>query len=133
MRNNRYVVPVKVEHQGDFNGIVHDISASGQTVYMEPMAVVQMTNQIQTLKDEEETEVERILYQLTAETAEVASELTMTDDALHHIDMVFAKAKYGSVMGGTKPEVMADGGIYLPAAFHPLIPADVSVKNDIVM
>ncbi|KKK35710.1 recombination and DNA strand exchange inhibitor protein [Salinicoccus sediminis] len=133
MRNNRYVVPVKVEHQGDFNGIVHDISASGQTVYMEPMAVVQMTNQIQTLKDEEETEVERILYQLTAETAEVASELTMTDDALHHIDMVFAKAKYGSVLGGTKPEVMAEGGIYLPAAFHPLIPAEVSVKNDIVM
>ncbi|HIW12915.1 MAG TPA: endonuclease MutS2 [Candidatus Salinicoccus stercoripullorum] len=133
MRNNRYVVPVKIEHQGDFNGIVHDISASGQTVYMEPMAVVQMTNQIQTLKDEEETEVERILYQLTAETAEVASELTMTDDGLHHIDMVFAKAKYGSVMGGTKPEVVADGGIYLPAAFHPLIPADVSVKNDIVM
>src|SRR5699024_11402663 len=70
---------------------------------------------------------------LTAETAEVASELAMTDDALHHSDMVFAKAKYGSVMGGTKPEVVADGGIYLPAAFHPLIPADVSVKNDIVM
>lgn len=133
MRNNRYVVPVKVEHQGDFNGIVHDISSSGQTVYMEPMAVVQMTNQIQSLKDEEETEVERILYQLTAETAEVASELTMTDDALHHIDMVFAKAKFGSVMGGTKPDIVVDGGIYLPRAFHPLIPADVSVKNDIVM
>lgn len=133
MRNNRYVVPVKVEHQGDFNGIVHDISASGQTVYMEPMAVVQMTNQIQTLKDEEQSEVERILYQLTAETAEVASELILTDDALHHIDMVFAKAKYGSKMGGTKPEVVSEGGVYLPAAFHPLIPADVSVKNDIVM
>ncbi|WP_017549060.1 endonuclease MutS2 [Salinicoccus carnicancri] len=133
MRNNRYVVPVKVEHQGDFNGIVHDISSSGQTVYMEPMAVVQMTNQIQSLKDEEETEVERILYQLTAEAAEVASELTMTDDALHHIDMVFAKARFGSAMGGTKPEVVANGGIYLPGAFHPLIPADVSVKNDIVM
>lgn len=133
MRNNRYVVPVKVEHQGDFNGIVHDISASGQTVYMEPMAVVQMTNQIQTLKDEEQTEVERILYQLTAETAEVSSELIMTDDGLHHMDMVFAKAKYGSKIGGTKPEVLTEGGIYLPAAFHPLIPADVSVKNDIVM
>ncbi|WP_411841946.1 endonuclease MutS2 [Salinicoccus sp. HZC-1] len=133
MRNNRYVVPVKVEHQGDFNGIVHDISASGQTVYMEPMAVVQMTNQIQTLKDDEQGEVERILYQLTAETAEVASELIMTDDALHHIDMVFAKAKYGSKIGATKPEVVAEGGIYLPAAFHPLIPSDMSVKNDIMM
>lgn len=133
MRNNRYVVPVKVEHQGNFNGIVHDISSSGQTVYMEPMAVVEMTNQIQTLRDEEETEVERILYQLTAETAEAASELSMTDDSLHHIDMVFAKAKYGNKIGGTKPEAVTEGGIYLPAAFHPMISPEESVRNDIVM
>ncbi|WP_020006419.1 endonuclease MutS2 [Salinicoccus albus] len=133
MRNNRYVVPVKVEYQGEFNGIVHDLSASGQTVYMEPMAAVEMTNQIQTLRDEEDTEVERILYQLTAETAEAASELSKTDDSLHHIDMVFAKAKYGNKIGGTKPEVMTTGGIYLPAAFHPMIPSEESVRNDIAM
>ncbi|WP_434120706.1 endonuclease MutS2 [Salinicoccus roseus] len=133
MRNNRYVVPVKVEHQGEFNGIVHDISSSGQTVYMEPMAVVQMTNQIQRLREEEQSEVERILYQLSSEVAEVSEELGMTDDALHHIDMVFAKAKYGAKIRGSKPEVMASGGIYLPAAFHPLIPGDEVVKNDIEM
>ncbi|WP_342387144.1 endonuclease MutS2 [Salinicoccus bachuensis] len=133
MRNNRYVVPVKVEHQGEFNGIVHDMSSSGQTVYMEPMAVVQMTNQIQRLRDEEQSEVERILYQLSSEVAEVASELGMTDDALHHMDMVFAKAKYGAGIRGSKPEVAATGGIYLPAAFHPLIPGDEVVKNDIAM
>ncbi|MCG7332168.1 endonuclease MutS2 [Salinicoccus roseus] len=133
MRNNRYVVPVKVEHQGEFNGIVHDISSSGQTVYMEPMAVVQMTNQIQRLREEEQSEVERILYQLSSEVAEVSEELSMTDDALHHIDMVFAKAKYGAKIRGSKPEVMASGGIYLPAAFHPLIPGDEVVKNDIEM
>lgn len=133
MRNNRYVVPVKVEHQGEFNGIVHDMSSSGQTVYMEPMAVVQMTNQIQRLREEEQSEVERILYQLSSEVAEVSEELCMTDDALHHIDMVFAKAKYGAKIRGSKPEVMASGGIYLPAAFHPLIPGDEVVKNDIEM
>ncbi|MEZ2459152.1 endonuclease MutS2 [Salinicoccus roseus] len=133
MRNNRYVVPVKVEHQGEFNGIVHDMSSSGQTVYMEPMAVVQMTNQIQRLREEEQSEVERILYQLSSEVAEVSEELGMTDDALHHIDMVFAKAKYGAKIRGSKPEVMASGGIYLPAAFHPLIPGDEVVKNDIEM
>ena len=133
MRNNRYVVPVKVEHQGEFNGIVHDMSSSGQTVYMEPMAVVQMTNQIQRRREEEQSEVERILYQLSSEVAEVAEELGMTDDALHHIDMVFAKAKYGVKIRGSKPEVMASGGIYLPAAFHPLIPGDEVVKNDIEM
>lgn len=133
MRNNRYVVPVKVEHQGEFNGIVHDMSSSGQTVYMEPMAVVQMTNQIQRLREEEQSEVERILYQLSSEVAEVSEELGMTDDALHHIDMVFAKAKYGVKIRGSKPEVMASGGIYLPAAFHPLIPGDEVVKNDIEM
>lgn len=133
MRNNRYVVPVKVEHQGEFNGIVHDMSSSGQTVYMEPMAVVQMTNQIQRLREEEQSEVERILYQLSSEVAEVSEELGMTDDALHHMDMVFAKAKYGAKIRGSKPEVMASGGIYLPAAFHPLIPGDEVVKNDIEM
>ncbi len=133
MRNNRYVVPVKVEHQGEFNGIVHDMSSSGQTVYMEPMAVVQMTNQIQRLREEEQSEVERILYQLSSEVAEVSEELGMTDDALHHIDMVFAKAKYGVKIRGSKAEVMASGGIYLPAAFHPLIPGDEVVKNDIEM
>lgn len=133
MRNNRYVVPVKVEHQGEFNGIVHDMSSSGQTVYMEPMAVVQMTNQIQRLREEEQSEVERILYQLSSEVAEVSEELGMTDDVLHHIDMVFAKAKYGAKIRGSKPEVMASGGIYLPAAFHPLIPGDEVVKNDIEM
>ncbi|MCG1009280.1 endonuclease MutS2 [Salinicoccus sp. ID82-1] len=133
MRNNRYVVPVKVEHQGEFSGIVHDISSSGQTVYMEPMAVVQMTNQIQRLRDEEQTEVERILYQLSAEVAEVGSELSMTDDALHHMDMVFSKAKYGARIRGSKPEVARTGGIHLPAAFHPLIPEDEVVKNDIMM
>lgn len=133
MRNNRYVVPVKVEHQGEFSGIVHDISSSGQTVYMEPMAVVQMTNQIQRLRDEEQTEVERILYQLSAEVAEVGSELSMTDDALHHLDMVFSKAKYGARISGSKPEMSRSGGIHLPAAFHPLIPGDEVVKNDITM
>ncbi|CAM4160183.1 endonuclease MutS2 [Lacicoccus alkaliphilus] len=133
MRNNRYVVPVKIEHRSDFNGIVHDMSQSGQTVYMEPMAVVQMTNRIQSLRDEEALEIERILYDLSARTAEVSEELSMTDDNLHHLDMVFAKAKYGMSIGGTKPEISDTRRIYLPAAFHPLIDSAEVVKNDIMV
>lgn len=133
MRNNRYVVPVKVEHRGDFNGIVHDMSASGQTVYMEPMAVVQMTNDIQNMRDEEAAEIEKILYDLSARVAETADEIKLTDDYLHHLDMVFTKAKYGQFIRGTKPTVEATGGIYLPGAFHPLIDKEVIVKNDIIM
>ncbi|MCD2137089.1 endonuclease MutS2 [Salinicoccus halitifaciens] len=133
MRNNRYVVPVKVEHRSEFNGIVHDMSQSGQTVYMEPMAVVQMTNRIQSLRDEEALEIERILYDLSARTAEVADELTMTDDSLHHLDMVFAKAKYGMSIGATKPEISDTRRIYLPASFHPLIDSEEVVKNDIIV
>ncbi|SOC39067.1 endonuclease MutS2 [Salinicoccus kekensis] len=133
MRNNRYVVPVKVEHRSEFNGIVHDMSQSGQTVYMEPMAVVQMTNRIQSLRDEEALEIERILYDLSARTAEVADELTMTDDSLHHLDMVFAKAKYGMSIGATKPEISDARRIYLPASFHPLIDSEEVVKNDIIV
>lgn len=133
MRNNRYVVPVKIEYRSDFNGIVHDMSQSGQTVYMEPMAVVQMTNRIQSLRDEEALEIERILYDLSARAAEVSEELSMTDDSLHHLDMVFAKAKYGMSIGATKPEISDTRRIYLPAAFHPLIDSAEVVKNDIVV
>lgn len=133
MRNNRYVVPVKIEHRSDFNGIVHDMSQSGQTVYMEPMAVVQMTNRIQSLRDEEALEIERILYDLSARAAEVSEELSMTDDSLHHLDMVFAKAKYGMSIGATKPEISHMRRIHLPAAFHPLIDSAEVVKNDIVV
>ncbi|MFD2829157.1 endonuclease MutS2 [Corticicoccus populi] len=133
MRNNRYVVPVKVEYRSDFNGIVHDMSSSGQTVYIEPMAVVQMTNNIQSMRDEEAAEVEKILYDLSARVAEVGDALNLTDDYLHHLDMVFTKAKYGRSIRGTKPKVTETGGIYLPGAFHPLIDPEVVVKNDIIM
>ncbi|SDL02287.1 endonuclease MutS2 [Lacicoccus qingdaonensis] len=133
MRNNRYVVPVKIEYRSEFNGIVHDMSQSGQTVYMEPMAVVQMTNRIQGLRDDEALEIERILYELSARTAEVSEELTMIDDHLHHLDMVFAKAKYGTAIGATKPEISEARKVYLPAAFHPMIDPQEVVKNDITI
>lgn len=133
MRNNRYVVPVKVEYRSEFNGIVHDMSQSGQTVYMEPMAVVQMTNRIQGLRDDEALEIERILYELSAQTAEVSEELMMIDDHLHHLDMVFAKAKYGASIGATKPQISDIRKVYLPAAFHPMIDPKEVVKNDITI
>lgn len=133
MRNNRYVVPVKIEYRSEFNGIVHDMSQSGQTVYMEPMAVVQMTNRIQGLRDDEALEIERILYELSAQTAEVSEELTMIDDHLHHLDMVFSKAKYGAAIGATKPEISDIRKVYLPAAFHPMINPEEVVKNDITI
>lgn len=131
MRNNRYVVPVKVEHRSDFKGIVHDMSASGQTVYIEPMQIVQMTNLISELKEDERIEVERILAMLTTEVAEVVEPLKGLDEVLHTIDMIFAKAKYGVSISGSKPQIYEDIGIHLPGAFHPLIASDSVVKNDI--
>ena len=130
-RNNRYVVPVKVEYRSEFKGIVHDMSASGQTVYMEPLQIVQMSNNISQYRDEEAVEVERILFEISSEVAAVGDALKSHDIVLHHIDMVFAKAKYGVNIKGTKPEVVESGGIYLPGAFHPLIPSEEVVKNDI--
>lgn len=130
-RNNRYVVPVKIEYRSEFKGIVHDMSASGQTVYMEPLQIVQMSNNISQYRDEEAVEVERILFEISGEVASVGDALKSQDIVLHHIDMIFAKAKYGVSIKGTKPEVVEAGGIYLPGAFHPLIPNDEVVKNDI--
>lgn len=131
MRNNRYVVPVKVEYRSEFKGIVHDMSASGQTVYMEPLQIVQMANKISQYRDEESAEVERILYELSGEVANVAVDLKAHDMVLHDLDMIFSKAKYGVSIRGSKPEIVDDGGIHLPGAFHPLIPVDEVVKNDI--
>lgn len=130
-RNDRYVVPVKVEYRSEFKGIVHDMSASGQTVYMEPLQIVQMSNNISQYRDEEAAEVERILFEISNEVALVADDLKAHDIVLHNIDMIFSKAKYGVSIKASKPEVVEKGGIHLPGSFHPLIPADEVVKNDI--
>ena len=133
MRNGRYVIPVNVDYRSEFKGIIHDSSQSGQTIYVEPTAIVDMTNNITRLKESEEAEITRILSALTEQVNEVAHDLYEHNINLHHIDLVFAKAKYGAHIKGTKPIITDDESIRLIGSFHPLIDSETVVKNDIVV
>lgn len=133
MRNGRYVIPVNVDYRSEFKGIIHDSSQSGQTIYVEPSAIVDMTNNISGLKESEQAEITRILADLTNQVNEVAEDLYEHDKNLHHIDFIFARAKYGVHIKGTKPLISDDESIRLIGAFHPLIDSETVVKNDIIV
>lgn len=131
IRNDRFVIPVKQEYRSHYGGIVHDQSSSGQTLFIEPDAVVQANNEVRRLKMKEKEEIDRILLMLSAQVQEVAHELFLLVDVLGEIDLILAKAKYGSAHKGTKPTMNTEGYINLRKARHPLIPKDEVVPNDI--
>lgn len=131
VRNERNVIPVKAEYRQDFNGIVHDQSASGQTLYIEPSSIVEMSNQISRLKNDEAIERERILSALTVEVAEEADACLISESIMGQIDFLTAKARYASSIKGTKPQFTKDRTVYLPKAFHPLLDKQTVVTNTI--
>lgn len=120
-RAGRYVVPVKQEHRNDVKGIVHDESASGATVFIEPLAVVEQNNRIKSLQIEEKREVERILRLLSAAVAETADDLALNYETLNYIDMLFARAHLAYDMNAFRPEVNSSGRVDLIRARHPLL------------
>lgn len=131
VRNDRNVIPVKAEYRQDFNGIVHDQSASGQTLYIEPNSVVEMNNTISRLKNDEAVERERILIELTAEVATEAEGCLTAENVMGQIDFLMAKARYASSIKATKPTFNTERTVYLPKAFHPLLNQDTVVANTI--
>ena len=136
VRNNRYVVPVKAEHRTDVKGIVHDMSSSGSTVFIEPEAVVNANNDLHELEIKERAEIERILLELSALAASVTEDLTLDFDILTHLDFVFAKAKLALDMKAVKPILNKDGYIHIHKGRHPLIdrqkvvPVDIELGKD---
>lgn len=133
MRGDRYVVPVKSESKGKIQGIVHDMSASGQTVYIEPMAVVNLNNELRTLYIEEDTEIKRILEELSAKVAEVAEELMGNEEILKELDFIFAKGQMSIEMDGQAPILNEEGYINLKQARHPLIDREKVVPIDVYL
>ena len=131
IRNDRFVIPVKQEYRSHYGGIVHDQSSSGQTLFIEPDAVVQANNEVQRLKVKEQAEVERILLALTAKVEEVGHDLFVLVQLLGEMDVILAKGKYGQANKCTMPKVNADGYIRLVRARHPLLPIDEAVANTI--
>ncbi|QIN26967.1 endonuclease MutS2 [Staphylococcus chromogenes] len=131
VRNERHVIPVKAEYRQDFSGIMHDQSASGQTLYIEPSSVVELNNQVSRLRNDEKVEMERILAQLTAEVADEAEQCMLSESIMGHLDFIIAKARYGAKIKATKPTFSETKKIYLPKAFHPLLDLNTVVANTI--
>lgn len=136
IRDGRYVLPVKSEHKNNVPGLVHDTSASGQTYFIEPMAVVEANNEIRILKGKEQDEIRRIIRELSNDCAEFSEQLISDYEAAVKLNLYFAKSNLGAKMAASKPDVSDDGEIILKKARHPLIdkervvPIDFSIGSD---
>jgi len=130
MRSGRYVVPVKSEYKNEIPGLVHDVSGSGGTFFIEPMGVVKTNNELRELYAREEKEISRILRELSADCAAHKEDILQDYDLLVMIDCIFARAKLSAMMGCTAPK-LAKKGISLKKARHPLLPRDTAVANDL--
>ena len=130
-RDGRFVVPVKAEHKGDLPGLVHDISSSGATLFVEPMGVVQANNELIELEAKEQQEIERILAELSAQAASHREDIQWDYDTLVHLDVIFARGQLSYRMDGVRPLVRRDGAIHLRKARHPLLDPKTAVPIDI--
>lgn len=126
MRSDRFVVPVKAECKGAVPGLVHDISASGATLFIEPMAAVKANNELRELTAKEKTEIERILAELSADCASHAEDIASDYSYLIALDGIFARAKLSYKLNGIEPE-LREKGVVLHRARHPLLPKDKAV------
>ncbi|SDQ45032.1 endonuclease MutS2 [Virgibacillus salinus] len=131
IRNDRYVLPVKQEYRGSVGGIVHDQSASGATLFMEPKAVVDLNNQLQEAKVKEKQEIDRILRELSDHIASNEDSLYENVTVLAKIDFMVARAKLGMQMKAAMPKMNDNGIIKMKQARHPLISMDEVVANDV--
>lgn len=131
MRSDRYVVPVKAEHKGSVPGLVHDVSASGMTVFVEPMAAVKANNELRELAAKEKLEIERILAELSADCAEHRADIESDFDVLVRLDLIFAKARLSYKLDCQEPGLEDERGIVLRRARHPLLDQSKAVPIDL--
>ncbi len=131
LRDGRYVVPVRSEFKNSFKGIVHDQSSSGQTVFIEPMFVVDLNNDLKKLEIDEEKEIERILIEFSKRVLEILPELISNLSVIANIDFIFSRGKLAYDMESIKPIINNKGIISLKSARHPLIDKDKVVPIDI--
>ncbi len=133
VRGDRYVIPVKAEYKSQVPGLVHDQSSTGATVFIEPTALVNLNNEIKELMLKERAEIERILAELSSLIFKNITVIKINFNIIAELDFIFAKAKYGSDLGGTVPIVNDEGVIDLMDARHPLISRDEVISSDIYL
>ncbi|MBR5534931.1 MAG: endonuclease MutS2 [Ruminiclostridium sp.] len=129
-RSGRYVVPVKSEHKNEIPGLVHDLSGSGNTFFIEPMGVVKANNELRELQAREEKEIDRILAEMSAEAASFKDDINQNYDLLIALDGIFARGRLASKMRAMEPAI-SDRAITLNKARHPLLDPKTAVANDL--
>lgn len=121
VREDRYVIPVKQEYRGYIKGLVHDVSGSGATLFVEPVEIVNLNNQIKILLKEEAAEIDRILREFTARVGEISGALVENEKIVASLDAIYARAHYADEIRGTVPKINARGYINIKKGRHPLI------------
>ena len=130
-RDGRFVVPVKADQKGNLPGLVHDVSSTGATVFVEPMGVVQANNEYAELQAKEQAEIDRILAELSADAAAHREGILWDHDTLVRLDLIFARGELSYKMNAVRPLVRRDGAIRLRKARHPLLDPKKAVPIDI--
>ncbi|MGO2708669.1 MAG: endonuclease MutS2 [Leuconostoc mesenteroides] len=131
IRSDRYVLPVKAEYRSQFNGVVHDQSQTGLTLYIEPQAVVELSNKLSELRVKENAEEQRVLQELSAELEPHINEIQQNVQILGHFDFVNAKARLAARLDAMQPTISVENHISLRQAWHPLLDKKIAVANDI--
>ena len=133
LRQDRYVVPVKAEFKNEIPGLIHDVSSTGSTFFIEPMSSVNANNALRELLLREKKEIERILAELSAEAAAHRETISQNYTMLVELDVIFARAKLSFRMNATAPEIRDDGALRLDQARHPLIDAKAVVPISVAL
>ncbi|MBV7389529.1 endonuclease MutS2 [Enterococcus alishanensis] len=133
MRNDRYVIPVKQEYRGVFGGVVHDQSASGQTLFMEPKQIVELNNRLRQQQIAERNEIERILAELSASLVPYRKDILHNAYVLGQFDLMNAKARFGKELKAIVPAINDENQVFFKQARHPLIDQEMVVANDIMI
>ena len=133
MRGDRFVIPVKAEYRSVVSGIVHDQSSSGATLFIEPMSIVEMNNELRKLKLDEQEEIERILAELSAMIGEISSELISNQEILGKLDFAFAKGKLSVEMRAIEPVLNEEKYFYIKNGRHPMIDKRDVVPNTVYL
>ena len=131
LKNDRYVVPVRADHKSSVPGLVHDVSSSGATLFIEPMGVVELNNELRELAAKEKQEIERILMELSVEVAEFGDDIVSDFGTLTELDLIFAKAKLGMRQNAHEPELTDTRELRLMRCRHPLLDPSTAVATDI--
>ena len=133
IRNDRFVIPVKEEYRSSIKGLIHDVSNGGSTVFIEPLAVFEMNNEIHELVNSENIEIEKILFELSRLFMPIISQLKTNVDIIGKLDFIFSKAKYAKSIDGIIPKISNEKNIVLNKARHPLIPKEKVVPISLTL